>query len=200
MKRTVDIIIALSLSILLFPLFIVLCATVRVMIGSPIFFAQERIGLNEKVIKIYKFRTMTDRKDENGNLLPDEQRLTRFGVFMRRYSLDEIPQLFNILGGSLSLVGPRPLLVEYLPRYSVRQRRRHLVKPGLTGWAQVNGRNSISWEEKFELDVWYVENRSFLLDMKILWLTFIKVIRQEGISREGHATMPKFRGSDDRQT
>lgn len=167
---------------------------IRFNLGSPILFKQQRPGLHGKPFHIYKFRSMTNKRDDEGNLLPDEVRLTSFGKFLRRYSLDELPQLFNVLKGDVSFVGPRPLLMEYLPRYSPEHARRHLVKPGITGWAQVNGRNAISWEEKFTLDVWYVDNQSFLVDAKILWLTILKVFRSEGISQTGHVTMEEFKG------
>jgi lipopolysaccharide/colanic/teichoic acid biosynthesis glycosyltransferase len=162
--------------------------------GKPIFFRQQRPGLDGKIFGIYKFRTMTNEKDGNGKLLPDEDRLVGIGKFIRSTSLDELPQLFNVLKGEMSFVGPRPLLVEYLERYNAEQKRRHDIKPGITGWAQVNGRNAISWEEKFKLDVWYVENQSFLLDMKILWMTFLKVIKRSDISQQGQATMEVFKG------
>ena len=165
--------------------------------GRPVLFVQERPGLDAKVFRIYKFRTMTDERDASGRLLPDAQRLTRFGRFLRDSSLDELPELLNVLKGDMSLVGPRPLLVEYLPLYSMQQARRHGVKPGMTGWAQVQGRNAISWEEKFELDVWYVDNWSLGVDAKILGLTLLKVLKRSGISAAEHATMPKFTGSDE---
>lgn len=168
---------------------------VKIKLGSPIIFKQKRPGLYGKPFYVYKFRTMTDEKDENGKLLPDEVRLTKTGKIIRKLSLDELPQLFNVLKGELSLVGPRPLLMEYLPLYTTEQARRHEVKPGITGWAQVNGRNAISWEEKFALDVWYVDNQSFWLDMKILFMTVIKVFKREGISQEGQATIEKFTGT-----
>ena len=162
--------------------------------GNPIFFRQQRPGLNEKIFGIYKFRTMTNEKNKNGDLLPDEQRLLGLGKFIRSLSLDELPQIFNVLKGEMSFVGPRPLLIEYLPLYNDIQKQRHNVKPGITGWAQVNGRNAISWEQKFEYDVWYVENQSFLLDIKILWMTFLKVVRRSDISSDTAVTMEKFRG------
>lgn len=165
-------------------------------LGSPIFFKQKRPGLNGKPFYFYKFRSMTDKKGENGQLLPDDVRLTSFGKLLRKYSLDEFPQLFNVIKGDISLVGPRPLLMEYLPLYTNEQLKRHKVKPGITGWAQINGRNAISWEEKFKLDVWYVEHQSFLLDLKILFLTVIKVFRTEGINQPGNVTMEKFKGSE----
>ncbi|MED0671873.1 sugar transferase [Aneurinibacillus aneurinilyticus] len=194
MKRSFDLVCSLSLLFITFPIIGVCALLVRRKLGTPVLFKQERPGLHGKPFHIYKFRTMTDERDGQGELLPDDVRLTRFGRLLRKLSLDELPQLFNVVKGDISLVGPRPLLMEYLPRYTPRQARRHEVKPGITGWAQVNGRNTISWEEKFELDVWYVENRSFWLDLKILWLTFFKVVRSEGVSKEGHATMTKFMG------
>ncbi|MED0706418.1 sugar transferase [Aneurinibacillus aneurinilyticus] len=194
MKRSFDLVCSLSLLFITFPIIGVCALLVRRKLGTPVLFKQERPGLHGKPFHIYKFRTMTDERDGQGELLPDDVRLTRFGRLLRKLSLDELPQLFNVVKGDISLVGPRPLLMEYLPRYTPRQARRHEVKPGITGWAQVNGRNAISWEEKFELDVWYVENRSFWLDLKILWLTFFKVVRSEGVSKEGHATMTKFMG------
>jgi undecaprenyl phosphate N,N'-diacetylbacillosamine 1-phosphate transferase len=163
--------------------------------GKPVLFRQKRPGKDGKVFEIYKFRTMTDERDEKGALLPDEERLSGIGKLMRSTSLDELPQLFNVLKGDMSFVGPRPLLVEYLPLYNEREQKRHHVKPGITGWAQVNGRNAISWEEKFEYDVWYVEHRSFWLDMKILWLTFLKVVKRSDISSDRSITMGKFKGS-----
>ncbi len=181
--------------VLLFPLIFFLTITIRLKLGSPVLFCQQRPGLHAVPFNIYKFRTMTEERDASGVLLPDEVRLTSFGKWLRKLSLDELPQLFNVIKGDLSLVGPRPLLMEYLPLYSPEQARRHDVKPGITGWAQVNGRNAISWEEKFKLDVWYVDNQSFLLDLKILWMTFVKVFKREGISQEGQATMEEFMGS-----
>ncbi len=162
--------------------------------GKP-FFLQQRPGKNEKIFTVIKFKTMNDKKDENGNLLPDEERLTTIGKFIRKTSLDEIPQLLNVIKGDMSLVGPRPLLVEYLPLYNEFEKRRHEVKPGITGWAQVNGRNAISWQQKFEYDVWYVDHLSFGLDMKILFMTFVKVFKSEGINAAGSATMEKFKGN-----
>lgn len=164
-------------------------------LGAPILFKQQRPGLNGKPFQLYKFRTMTDKRDSAGKLMPDCERLTSFGRFLRKYSLDELPQLFNVIKGDLSLVGPRPLLMEYLPLYTKEQAKRHLVKPGITGWAQVNGRNAISWEEKFKLDVWYVENQTFLLDFKILFLTFWKVATSEGVNQSTNVTMESFKGS-----
>lgn len=182
MKRIVDLSIALPLVIVAAPLMLVISLIIRWKLGTPILFKQQRPGLNGKPFQLYKFRSMTNENDQNGQLLPDQQRITPFGMFLRKYSLDELPQLFNVIKGEVSLVGPRPLLMEYLPLYSERQAKRHLVKPGITGWAQVNGRNAITWEEKFELDVWYVENRSFFLDMRILLLTLLKVISTENVS------------------
>lgn len=194
-KRLFDFIASFILLIGVSPIFIVAALMVRTMIGSPVLFKQHRPGLHGKPFVMYKFRTMTNECDAEGCLLPDEARLTKLGKFLRHYSLDELPQLFNVIKGDLSLVGPRPLLMEYIPLYNYEQARRHEVKPGITGWAQVNGRNALSWDERFKLDVWYVDNRSFLLDMKILWLTLIKVARRDGISHEGHATMEKFTGN-----
>lgn len=167
----------------------------RIKIGTPVLFTQERPGLYGKAFCVYKFRTMTNEKDTSGNLLPDADRLVPFGRFLRSTSLDELPELINVLKGDMSLVGPRPLLMEYLERYTPEQARRHEVRPGITGWAQVNGRNALSWEEKFQLDVWYVDNRSLWLDIKILFLTLWKTIKRENISQEGQATMSKFMGT-----
>ncbi|MCC2528295.1 sugar transferase [Bacillus halotolerans] len=172
-------------------------AVVRLKIGSPVFFKQVRPGLHGKPFTLYKFRTMTDERDSEGNLLPDAVRLTKTGRLIRKLSIDELPQLLNVLKGDLSLVGPRPLLMDYLPLYTKQQARRHEVKPGITGWAQVNGRNAISWEKKFELDVWYVDNRSLLLDLKILCLTVRKVLVSEGIQQTNHVTAERFTGSGD---
>ncbi len=194
MKRLMDLLGSFLGLILLSPVLIVVSALVRLKLGSPILFTQIRPGLGGRSFKMMKFRTMTDERDENGELLPDEVRLTKFGAFLRSTSLDELPELINVLRGDMSLVGPRPLLMEYLPLYSERQYRRHEVRPGITGWAQINGRNALSWDEKFELDVWYVENRSLWLDIKILFLTVLKVVKRDGISHGGEATMPKFTG------
>lgn len=194
MKRAFDLCVSLFLSILLLPFAIIIATLIKIKLGSPILFQQQRPGLHGKPFILYKFRTMTNELDRNGNLLTDGKRLTQFGFFLRKYSIDEIPQLLNVIGGKLSLVGPRPLLMDYLPLYTSDQRKRHQVRPGITGWAQVNGRNAISWEEKFALDAWYVENQSFLLDLKILFLTVYKVIKSEGISQEGNVTMEPFRG------
>jgi len=194
-KRASDILGSLLGLVLLGPAFLILAILVRVLVGKPVLFRQVRPGLLGRPFTIFKFRTMTDAQDVGGNLLPDDQRLTRLGRFLRRMSLDELPELFNVLKGDMSFVGPRPLLMQYLERYTPEQARRHDVKPGITGWAQVNGRNALSWEEKFELDVWYADNVSFLLDMKILWITAWKVLKREGITAENCATMPEFRGS-----
>jgi len=185
---------ALSL-IALIPLLLVVALTLYASIGSPVFFMQERPGLSGRSFRVYKFRTMSNECDASGRLLPDQQRLTSFGSLLRKLSIDELPQLFNVLKGDMSLVGPRPLLMEYLPLYSPEQMRRHEVRPGITGWAQVNGRNALGWEERFRLDLWYVDHRSFWLDMKILLLTARKVLVREGISAAGQATMSKFTGS-----
>ncbi len=196
-KRLADIFVSLALlAVLAIPL-AVLALGVRLFLGKPVFFRQERPGRGGKVFRMFKLRTMTEARGKDGNLLPDVERMTRFGSFLRRTSLDELPELFNVLKGDMSLVGPRPLLVKYLPLYSPEQARRHLVRPGITGWAQVNGRNAISWEEKFALDIWYVDHYSFFVDMKILLITLRKVLFPEGISAEGEATMPEFRGTPD---
>jgi len=196
LKRIVDILVSVTLLFSLFPIIFVLAAIIVVKFGSPIIFCQKRPGLNSKKFSLYKFRTMTDKRDSEGRLLPDIERLTSFGRFLRSTSLDELPSLWNVLKGGMSLVGPRPLLVEYLPLYSDEQARRHQVKPGITGWAQVNGRNAISWEEKFKLDIWYVNNQNFWLDMKIVLMTIKKVFIREGISAKGEATMPRFKGAE----
>jgi lipopolysaccharide/colanic/teichoic acid biosynthesis glycosyltransferase len=195
-KRLLDLSLTLPALIILAPLFLLLALLVRVKLGSPIWFRQRRPGINGRAFTLLKFRTMTDARDSDGRLLPDAERLTRFGRFLRATSLDELPELFKVLKGDMSLVGPRPLLMEYLDRYTPEQARRHEVKPGLTGWAQVNGRNALAWEDKFKLDVWYVDRVSFWLDLKILVLTLIRLIKREGISAEGHATMPFFLGSE----
>lgn len=194
-KRFLDIIVSLMAILILSPVYLVVALLVRIKLGSPVLFKQKRPGKNGEIFGMCKFRSMTDERDENGELLPDEVRLTSFGKKLRSTSLDELPELFNILKGDMSLVGPRPLLVQYLPLYNERQSHRHDVKPGLTGLAQINGRNAISWEEKFEYDVTYAEKVTFLGDMKILFLTFIKVFKREGISAEGQATMDFFHGS-----
>ena len=195
MKRLFDLISAFIGLLVLMPLIVSIVLIVRLKIGSPIFFKQMRPGLNGEIFNIYKFRTMTNELDRYGSLKPDSDRLTIFGKFLRSTSLDELPGLWCVLKGDMSLVGPRPLLVEYLPLYSKKQSRRHEVRPGITGWAQVNGRNTINWDEKLNLDVWYVDNQSFWLDIKILWLTLKKVIRRDGISQNNHVTMEKFKGS-----
>lgn len=195
LKRIFDFLITSLLMPLWIPLIWVVAILVRVKIGSPVFFQQERGGFNGNVFRIIKFRSMTDERDANGCLLPDVQRMTKLGMFLRRLSLDELPSLINVLVGQLSLVGPRPLIAEYLPLYTPEQARRHEVLPGITGWAQVNGRNAISWEDKFKLDVWYVDHRTLWLDVKILWGTVRKVLVRDGISAAGEATMPKFTGS-----
>ena len=194
MKRLFDLLVAVGLLLMLWPLMLCVALLVRWKLGSPVLFKQQRPGLQGKPFYIYKFRTMNDVRDASGELLSDAERLTPFGQFLRRFSLDELPQLFNVIRGEMSLVGPRALLMEYLPLYNPEQARRHDVKPGITGWAQVNGRNAISWEEKFAYDVWYVDHQSFLLDLKILWMTLMRVVSSEGVSQEGQATMEKFRG------
>ena len=194
-KRLLDIVLSGGALIALSPVLAVTAVLVRTRLGSPVIFCQERPGKDEKIFKLYKFRSMTDARDENGDLLPDEIRLTRFGKLLRSTSLDELPELWNILKGDMSIVGPRPLLVKYLPLYNEEQHRRHDVRPGLTGWAQIHGRNAISWEEKFEMDVWYVEHLSFGVDMKTIFLTVKKVFCREGISSETAATMEEFKGS-----
>lgn len=195
MKRQFDVSATLLAFVLFWPLLLCIAVFARVTLGKPVLFRQQRPGLHGKPFMMYKFRTMLDARDKQGNLQPDDLRLTRFGRFLRSTSLDELPELYNVLKGEMSLVGPRPLLMEYLPLYTSEQARRHDVRPGITGWAQVNGRNAISWEEKFKLDVWYVDNQSVWLDMKILWLTFVKVFKREGISQEGQATAEKFKGT-----
>lgn len=195
-KRCMDFILSLIAIIVLSPVLLVVAILVRCKLGSPIIFKQQRPGLHEKIFCMYKFRTMTDAKDADGNLLPDEVRLTKFGKALRSTSLDELPELFNILKGDMAIVGPRPLLVQYLPRYNERQHHRHDVRPGFTGLAQVNGRNSISWQEKFEWDVRYVENVSFLMDLRIIAKTVKVVLKRDGISSETSATMEEFRGNE----
>ena len=195
-KRPMDFILSLLAIIVLSPLFIVTGILVRTKLGSPILFKQNRPGLDEKIFTMYKFRTMTDQKDENGELLPDHIRLTKFGKMLRATSLDELPELFNILKGDMSIIGPRPLLVQYLPLYNVHQQRRHEVRPGLSGYAQVNGRNSISWEDKFELDVQYVDDVTFINDVKIILLTLKKVFVKDGISSGSSVTMEVFTGNE----
>jgi sugar transferase EpsL len=195
LKRAFDAAVSLVLLIVLSPVMAVTALLVRLRLGRPVLFRQVRPGLHEKPFVLYKFRTMADLRDAEGNLLPDAERLTPFGRRLRALSLDELPQLFNVLKGDLSLVGPRPLLMEYLPLYTEEQRQRHLVRPGITGWAQVNGRNAVSWEERFAMDVWYVRNRNMLLDLKILFLTFLRLLRPVGINQPGRATMDRFTGT-----
>jgi lipopolysaccharide/colanic/teichoic acid biosynthesis glycosyltransferase len=195
MKRLIDFTAGLLALFMLSPFILLLIVLIRLKLGAPVFFTQTRPGLDGKPFRMIKFRTMTDARDDNGGLLPDARRLTSFGKFLRSSSLDELPELWNVLKGNMSLVGPRPLLMEYLPLYSPEQARRHNVRPGITGWAQVNGRNALSWEDKFKLDVWYVDNRTGWLDVKILWLTVRKVLMSEGINAAGEATMSKFTGA-----
>jgi lipopolysaccharide/colanic/teichoic acid biosynthesis glycosyltransferase len=194
-KRVVDFIAALSALLILWPILLLVTILIRFKLGSPVLFKQERPGLNGEVFEMVKFRSMRDAFDKSGNVLPDSERLTPFGLKLRSSSLDELPGLLNVLKGDMSLVGPRPLLVEYMPLYSQEQAKRHNVRPGITGWAQINGRNAICWEDKFKLDVWYVENKTFWLDIKILFLTVKKVFVKEGISAAGEVTMTKFTGS-----
>jgi len=195
MSRIFDIIMATIGLMIAAPLLLLVAIAVKLFLGSPVLFIQERPGLNEKLFKLIKFRTMRDVVDAAGNPQPDEYRMTRFGSFLRKTSLDELPELWNVLRGDMSFVGPRPLLVEYLALYSPEQRRRHEVRPGITGWAQVNGRNTVGWEDRFKLDLWYVENKSFWLDMKILIRTVAIVFRADDIAQEGHVTQEKFRGT-----
>lgn len=195
-KRILDFIISLVALIILLPLMLIIYVLVRINLGSPAFFIQERVGKDNKVFKMLKFRTMKDSRDKNGNLLSDNERVTKFGSFLRSFSLDELPELINIIKGDMSLIGPRALLVEYLKYYNSEQIRRHEVLPGLTGWAQINGRNSITWSEKFKLDVWYVDNWSLWLDIKIFFLTFWKVIKREGINQSESVTMEYFNGTN----
>ena len=194
-KRFLDLAAAIFGLVALSPVILATAACILVFMGQPILFTQSRPGRGARLFTLYKFRTMSDATDARGKLLPDGERLTSLGWFLRSCSLDELPQLWNVLTGDMSLVGPRPLLVEYLPLYSAEQARRHEVRPGITGWAQVNGRNDQSWDERFRLDVWYVDHRSLRLDLKIIWLTLLRVLRAEGVSRQGHATMPRFTGS-----
>ncbi len=195
LKRPMDFVLSLMAIIVLSPVLIIVAILVRLKLGSPVLFKQKRPGLNEKIFTMYKFRTMTDEKDENGELLPNHIRLTKFGRILRATSLDELPELFNILKGDMSIIGPRPLLIEYLPLYNVKQKHRHDVRPGLSGLAQVNGRNAISWEDKFAYDVEYVENISFLLDVKLIVQTFLKVFKREGVNKRENVTMEKFKGT-----
>jgi len=200
MKRVFDLLVAAAAVALLAPLMLAIAVAVRVCLGRPVLFAQERPGLHGVPFRMVKFRTMRDALDAEGRPLPDGDRLTRLGTFLRSTSLDELPELWNVLRGDMSLVGPRPLMMEYLPLYSAEQARRHEVKPGITGWAQVNGRNALTWEEKFRLDVWYVDHASFWLDLKIMVFTLWKTIRRDGINQRGHATMPDFLGSKPEKT
>jgi len=195
LKRLFDVLVAGIVLVALAPLLLLLALLVAIFVGRPVLFVQERPGLQGRIFRLVKFRTMTNERDGAGSLLPDEQRLRRFGRLLRATSLDELPELFNILRGDMSLVGPRPLLVEYLPLYTAEQARRHLVRPGITGWAQVNGRNAISWEDKFAHDLWYVDNHSFWIDLKILLLTVARVLRVQGIDEPGKVGQSKFRGT-----
>lgn len=194
-KRFFDLFLSVPGCGILLPFLLVIVIVVRMRIGSPILFRQTRPGLNGNPFTLYKFRTMTDEHDVDGKLLPDSERLTKIGRFLRSTSLDELPELFNVVKGDMSLVGPRPLLMQYLERYTPEQARRHEVKPGITGWAQINGRNAITWEEKFEHDVWYVDNQSLLLDLKILFVTIVSVLKREGINQPGHVTSEEFMGT-----
>ncbi len=198
-KRFFDIVSSLIAIIILALPMMILAILIRVKLGGPVLFKQERPGKNGKIFTLIKFRTMTNQCDENGELLPDEVRLTKFGVFLRSTSLDELPELFNILKGDMSVIGPRPLLIQYLPRYNEHQAQRHLVSPGLTGWAQVNGRNAISWEQKFDYDVEYVKNMNLFFDIKIIFMTIINVIKKDGISSETSATMEEFMGTEEKE-
>lgn len=197
MKRLFDILVSFTLLIILSPVIALVAWKIRKNLGAPVLFKQVRPGMNGKPFEMVKFRTMRDAEDSNGNILPDAERMTPFGEKLRNTSLDELPELLNVLKGEMSLVGPRPLLMRYLPLYSEEQARRHEIRPGVTGWAQVNGRNAIGWDEKFKYDVWYVDNRNFWLDIKILFLTVKKVFVKEGISEEGEATMSEFKGTRD---
>ena len=195
MKRLIDVAVATTMLLLLSPVLLAAALLVRIDMGSPVIFRQMRPGLRGEPFEMLKLRTMRDAVDRNGNPLSDAERLTRSGRFLRATSLDELPELWNVLRGEMSLVGPRPLLMEYLPLYNAEQARRHDVRPGLTGWAQVNGRNALNWDQKFALDLWYVDNRSIWLDLNILWMTLAKVLKREGISADGEVTMPKFEGT-----
>ena len=194
-KRSIDAILSLVAIIILSPVLAIVALLVRIKLGGPVIFKQQRPGLNEKIFTMYKFRTMTDERDADGNLLPDEVRLTKFGKALRATSLDELPELFNILKGDMAIVGPRPLLVQYLPLYNAQQKKRHCVRPGITGYAKINGRNSISWEEKFDYDIYYVANIAITLDISILFKTFKTVIKRDGINSESDATMEDFKGT-----
>jgi sugar transferase EpsL len=194
-KRIFDLLVSCSLFLVLLPIFVIVGILVSIKLGNPVIFTQTRPGLDAKPFRLMKFRTMTNEKDVHGVLLPNEKRMTRFGVKLRSTSLDELPGLINVIKGDLSLVGPRPLLMDYLPLFNDFQMKRMNVRPGITGWAQVNGRNSISWDEKFAYDVWYVENQSFFLDLKILLMTVSKVLKRDGITHSGDVTMPRFKGN-----
>lgn len=193
-KRLLDLILTIPAFVLLSPVLIVTALLVRITLASPVLFRQLRPGFQGKPFELYKFRTMNNKCDQDGKLLPDAERLTKFGRLLRSTSIDELPELFNVLKGDMSLVGPRPLLMQYLDRYTLEQARRHEAKPGITGWAQVNGRNALTWEEKFKLDVWYVDNQSFWLDIKIIFMTIWKILKREGINQQGQATMEEFKG------
>ncbi|MCB9211122.1 MAG: sugar transferase [Ignavibacteriales bacterium] len=195
LKPLLDFLISLILILISFPIILIIAILSFINNGGKVFFIQKRPGKNEQIFSLYKFKTMNDKKDNNGNLLPDEKRLTKIGKIIRKFSLDELLQFINVLKGDMSLIGPRPLLIEYLPLYNEHQKKRHNVKPGITGWAQVNGRNAISWEDKFNLDVWYVENVSFILDIKIFIMTIMKIFKSDGISSSTSATMEKFKGN-----
>ena len=197
LKRIFDILVSLLILVFFFPLYLIVAIAIRWKLGRPVLYQQERAGQFGTPFKLYKFRTMTGATDPNGIFLPDHERLTPLGRFLRNTSLDELPEIWNVVRGEMSLVGPRPLLVRYIPRYNSEQLRRLEVKPGVTGWAQIHGRNALSWEDKFKEDVWYVNHRSFWLDIKILAITAVKIIQQEGISAKGHATMPEFYGSQE---
>ena len=194
-KRIIDIILSFCMLTALSPIFLIVYVSLAIANGGKAFFVQKRPGKNEKIFEIIKFKSMNDKKDNNGELLPDADRITPVGSFVRKTSLDEIPQLLNVLKGDMSLIGPRPLLISYLKLYSPEQKRRHDIKPGITGWAQVNGRNTISWQKKFEFDVWYVDNCSLIIDAKIFWMTFLKVIKRDDVSSNTHATMETFIGN-----
>tara|TARA_R110000868_G_scaffold65871_8_gene196788 strand:- start:338 stop:928 length:591 start_codon:yes stop_codon:yes gene_type:complete len=196
MKRLFDFFVSLAALLTLLPILLVLYVIIAIKMGIPVFFVQARPGMQGNIFKMIKFRSMTDAKNVDGELLPDAQRLPAFGQMLRATSLDELPELWNVLKGEMSLVGPRPLLIEYLDKYTPEQARRHEVRPGVTGWAQVNGRNALSWEEKFALDTWYVDNRTFWLDIKILFMTVKQVFKRDNISQDGHVTMEKFKGSE----
>lgn len=197
MKRVIDVVVSASLLVLLAPVLLIVALMIKYQMGAPILYTQQRPGLHGELFFLYKFRTMNDQRNHKGKLLPDQDRITSFGSLLRKYSIDELPQLMNVIRGDMSLVGPRPLLKEYLPLYTPHQNIRHQVRPGVTGWAQINGRNAISWEQKFKLDAWYVENQTIWLDIKILCKTVIKVLKQDNITQVGHASTEKFTGTDD---